>query len=655
MKAKSLKSKFVVFISLITLIVLIITSIVTLVLSIGRISDSTMDSLDQAVYIGEANVNAWFEDKERMLQMVRDEMRLFDISQKIEIEDFMSFYMNHYDFMVDVYIGTPDNQMYSGSYWIPDEGYDVREREWYTGAKSVNGIYYTAPYIDAYSGTMVVTVSTPISDKNGMDMGVIGLDLKLDSLVEFVNNQKILDTTGSAFLLDQNHNFITHANSEFLPKISGDSETYTNIQEIDMEAAQDIDYSSLFLDQVRSWDGRSVYLATVNIPANGWTYGFEVPTSDFTPMYMQLVLQWVAIMGAMVVVSLLLSRQITGRLLQPIQTIIEKAHAISQGDIHVSLDVKTGDELESLAKELNRLVASTTEQVGAMQKMADGDFTTKITPKSDKDVLSLAINAVIKQLSKLVIDINNLAEQVAVSSHQVADGAQHLASGATEQAAEVDGVSRSLTSILDVTKESAGNTKQSSARIAEMRDMAHTGTMSMQEMVQAVDEIEKASTGIEKIIKVINDIAFQTNILALNAAVEAARAGEAGKGFAVVADEVRNLAAKSAEATKSTSTLITDSSAKAADGVNIAAQTQKVFEELVEKIDSVDTLIRQVNTSSGEQVTNVEQINGNVGQISQVVQQTSATAQQSAAASEEMSSLAQTLKNMMDQFRTNEE
>lgn len=654
MKTKTLNSKFVSFILLIILVVLILSSVITLLLSVNLISGSVQESLTQSMYIGQANVNAWFKEKEQMLNMIRDDIRMFDSQDKDSIEEYLNFYMENYPFLVDVYIGTPDNRMISGSHWVPDEGYDVREREWFTGAKKNNGLYYTPPYIDAYSGMMVVTISTPITDKNGADMGVIALDLKLDSLVEFVNNTKVANTSGTAFLLDSNKNIITHANEAFLPKIEGETEKYTSIMDIGISGIENIDFATAMIDKVRGWDGQQQFFATIGIESNGWTYGFEVPTSDFSAMYLGLILKWGIVILAMALLSLLLAKKLTKTLLTPVQSIISAAHTIALGDVDVHVDIKTGDELEMLAHELNSMVETTTKQIEAMRKMADGDFTVQIEPKSDKDILTDTINAVISRLRKLVEDINQLSSQVASSSSQISEGAMHLANGATSQAADVDDVSSLLTSILDNTKESAAYAQQSAGSIVEMRDMASSGTASMQHMVTSVNEINAASSDIEKIIKVIDDIAFQTNILALNAAVEAARAGEHGKGFAVVADEVRSLAAKSAEATQETAKLITNSSSKASDGVKIAGETQKVFEEIVARINSVDELISKIDLSSKDQVDHVEQINSSVKQISQVVQQTSATAEESAAASQEMSTQAQALKSLLQAFRTKE-
>lgn len=654
-KQKSLRSKFIVSISLLVMVLLVAALTITMVLAMNMFWSSTEQALEQAAESGENEVTAWFAEKELMLGLIRDDMRMFDISQKDEIQEYMSHYMKTYPFTVDVYLGTPDNRMYSGSYWEPDEGYDATQREWYTGAKQKDGIYYTSPYIDAYSGMMVVSISMPVVDKNNVDMGVIALDIKLDSLVEFVNNAKIMDTSGKAFLLDSSNNFITHENSAFLPTVKGEEETYRNIKDAGIDGVEKFDFLASNLYRVKNWDQQAAYMVTRNIASNGWTYGFTVPVSDFNDVYIELILKWLAVLGGMIVVSLLAASQIAKKLLVPIQTIIKAADQLAKGDTNVSVEIKTGDELEELSDEFKLMIASTNEQIKAMEKLSNGDFTVRATPKSEQDKLSITMNNVVENLRGLVAEINESTAQVAMTSGQLANGAQSLAQGATEQAGAVDELSRSVDDILDATRDNAQYAQESTEAILAMRSKAEAGAEAMKDMVAAVQAINASSADITKIIKVIDDIAFQTGILSLNASVEAARAGQHGKGFAVVAEEIGNLAGRSAQATKETTELINASTEKVADGVSIANRTEKIFGELVEGIDQTTRSIEKIDDATEKQVEEIARVNTNVEQISLVVQQNSATAQQSAAASEELSAQTQTLKHMMDAFYIGEE
>jgi PAS domain S-box-containing protein len=255
-----------------------------------------------------------------------------------------------------------------------------------------------------------------------------------------------------------------------------------------------------------------------------------------------------------------------------------------------------------------------------------------------------------KSEAELVENIGQVSHSFVMSAGQIADGAQALAQGATEQAASIEELSGSIADVAERTKENAAKAGQASKLADAIKENAEKGTRQMSEMMTAVKDINQSSQGISKVIKVIDDIAFQTNILALNAAVEAARAGQHGKGFAVVAEEVRNLATKSAEAAKDTENLIATSLSKTELGVTIAEETGASLNEIASGISESNRLIAEIALSSDEQSLAIAQINTGIDQVAQVVQQNSATAEESAAASEEMSSQAAMLQQLIAEF-----
>jgi len=252
-------------------------------------------------------------------------------------------------------------------------------------------------------------------------------------------------------------------------------------------------------------------------------------------------------------------------------------------------------------------------------------------------------------------EINASTSQVSSGAKQIADGSQSLAQGSTEQAASVEQLSASISDIAQKTKENADMAFEADNLAGTIKSNAEKGSLQMDEMMAAVKDINQASQSISKVIKVIDDIAFQTNILSLNAAVEAARAGQHGKGFAVVAEEVRNLSAKSAQAAKETEELIANSMEKAELGSAIANETAGSLAEIVLGINESSQIIEGIARSSEEQAVAIKQINQGIDQVAQVVQQNSATAQESAAASVEMSVQASVLENMIAQFKTSDD
>jgi len=309
------------------------------------------------------------------------------------------------------------------------------------------------------------------------------------------------------------------------------------------------------------------------------------------------------------------------------------------------------DEIGQCISATSSFMKEINHEMELLEKIGEGDLT--ITPNilSDKDKVGIALTAVTDNLNNMFGEINSSTQQVASGSKQIADGAQSLAQGSTEQAASVQQLSSSISEIAQKTKANAEMAGRAASLATDIKSSAEKGSQQMDEMMSAVKDISTSSQNISKVIKAIDDIAFQTNILALNAAVEAARAGQHGKGFAVVAEEVRNLAAKSAEAAKDTESLIADSIAKAELGSRIADDTSASLVEIVTGIGESSQLIGDIATSSEEQSLGIAQINTGIDQVAQVVQQNSATAEESAAASQEMSGQSLMLEQLISQFR----
>jgi len=287
------------------------------------------------------------------------------------------------------------------------------------------------------------------------------------------------------------------------------------------------------------------------------------------------------------------------------------------------------------------------------KKLADGDldFSLTVYTKDSIGQLAASFNEVSDNLNEIMSNIQEASEQVASGSRQVSESSMSLSQGATEQASSIEQLTASIEEIAAQTRLNAQNANQANELADLTKVSAIQGNDQMKSMLKSMDEINEASNNISKIIKVIDEIAFQTIILALNAAVEAARAGQHGKGFAVVAEEVRNLAARSANAAKETTSLIEGSIHKVAGGTKIANETAVALAQIVESIEKVSDLVGNIAVASNEQATGVEQVNQGVSQIASVVQTTSATSEETAAAGEELSSQAEMLKEQVTKFK----
>ena len=379
-----------------------------------------------------------------------------------------------------------------------------------------------------------------------------------------------------------------------------------------------------------------------------------------TSMSSLLFIVIVGVLAFAIASAMVLALYISGIISKPISLLsgfMRKAG--STGDILINPEeekamIRYGndyDEIGRLIKDCGSFINHVVGIAGNLETTASGDLSIEIKTLSASDTMGISLQKMIYNLNAMFGEINTSSSLVSNGARQIANGSQSLAKGSTEQAATVEQLSASISDISQKTKDNAEMAGRAAELANAIKGNAERGSRQMDEMITAVNEINNASQSISKVIKTIDDIAFQTNILALNAAVEAARAGQHGKGFAVVAEEVRNLASKSADAAKETGALIQDSAQKAELGARIAGETASSLSEIVSGINESSQIVGDIAKSTSDQTVGITQINKGIDEVAQVVQQTSATAQQSAAASEEMSAQSTVLEELISQFR----
>jgi len=389
-----------------------------------------------------------------------------------------------------------------------------------------------------------------------------------------------------------------------------------------------------------------------NLDANAQNF---VVQADKTKMVSIIVL--IVLLVICVITSILLALYVTRSILKGIKEISAAANAMSVGDFNYIISYESKDELGVAAKDISNTVSTLKLYIGKIDEVlniiANGDMTASIDIEyiGGFAPIKKSVEQILTSLNDTLSRINEASEQVASGSEQVSGGAQALSQGTTEQASSIEELSASINEISEQVKINANNSNNVSKNTNELVKEVRSGSEQMELMTKAMSDIKQSSAEIAKIIKDINDIAFQTNILALNAAVEAARAGAAGKGFAVVADEVRNLASKSAEAAKNTTVLIENSIKAVENGTRIADKTANSMMTMVEGINHSVILIDQITEASNEQAVSIMQVTQGIEQISAVVQTNSATAEESAAASEELSGQAYMLKSLVSKFK----
>lgn len=347
---------------------------------------------------------------------------------------------------------------------------------------------------------------------------------------------------------------------------------------------------------------------------------------------------------------------------QTIQDLIDDSNDLATAAYEGRLDLRGNTDqfsggyrqiIEGMNRTMEAVATPIEESSRVLQEVARGDLTVAMVGeyKGSYNLIKDGLNHAISSFNDLLSEISIAAEQVALGSKQVSDGSQSLSQGTTEQASSIEELTSSITEISTETKQNAQNATQASSLASITQTEAAQGTEKMNQMLVSMKEINESSANISKINKVIDDIAFQTNILALNAAVEAARAGQYGKGFAVVAEEVRNLAAKSAQAANETTALIESSIVKVENGTRIASETANTLTKISESVQKVNLIVGNIASASNDQATAISQIDQGLSQVSIVIQTNSATAEESAASSEELSGQADMLKEVVQKFR----
>ncbi|MCI9614124.1 MAG: methyl-accepting chemotaxis protein [Lachnospiraceae bacterium] len=541
------------------------------------------------------------------------------------------------------------------------DGNNYSDREYVKQAMQ-GSVYVSEPLISKVTGELSIMVAAPIYEGGVKGSSIVGV-------VYFVPQETFLnDIVSSIKVSEHNRAYMINNSGDTIADTTLDTIT---VQNIESESQSDSSLKELAQIHASMREGKNgfgsyksgkerMFAAYAPVSGtDGWSLAVTAPQSDYlSTTYFDIAINLIMMVVA-ILLSIIVALKLANNIGRPMKACAERMRLLVEGDLEspvpeaVSQD-ETGMLTESTA-ELVTGLSTIIHDIGyLLGELANQNLDIHTQHRDayvgDFQSILVSMRNLKHELSDILRQINVSADQVSNASSHVSSSAQNLSQGSVEQASSVQELAARISEISNQAKNTASGALDVRQQTHHVGEGVSACNQQMQELMSAMEKIHSRSDEIGKIIKTIEDIAFQTNILALNAAVEAARAGEAGKGFAVVADEVRNLASKSAEASKNTSVLITHSTEAVQTGTEIAQHTADTLLEVVNSIQSMIGSIDQIASVSNEQSDAVSQVNEGINQITSVVQSNSATAEESAAASEQLSAEASSLKRLVEQF-----
>ncbi len=653
-----MKNRFGIKFKMVAIFAMTVVVILTTVVAISSVTNANNAMEIARNYLATAttqvinSIDQLFEERVLLVQSVAESRYVADFMQtgddRKTVEELLSTQFSTYKQFENIFLADRIGKIVLDGKGGEARGVDVTTYPFWELAK--NRLAYHADdvvYRSPVTNRIVIVVATRIENAAGDFLGLVCLSMDWEMFTaKYIDSVKIGES-GYVCVIDATNNFIAHPDKSMLLTSAASASFMKPVIEND----------SGFLRF--TFNGESKFLGYRKMKTVDFKAGTVMKESEYLTGFNTANILVTAGSVFIGIVGLFIILLFTNAVSGGIRLIAEGARRFSIGDfvlegMSVNKITKINarkDELGDIGKAFNALIAYLREKTALAEKIADSDLDVEAPVSSERDNLGKALKRMVATLNSLISQIRSSAEQVSSGSSQVASSAQSLSQGASEQASSIEEITSAITEINGQSKQNADNAQEANGLAARSKEYAENGNRMMGDLIAAMKTINNSSEEVKKIVKTIDDIAFQINLLALNANVEAARAGKYGKGFAVVAEEVRNLAARSAGSAKDTSLMVETAIKNIETGNKLVEETAKQFTDIMDGASKVVELVEEISVASKEQAEGMEQINTGLHQIDQVTQSNTANAEESASAAEELSSQAQQLKSIVSRFK----
>lgn len=550
-----------------------------------------------------------------------------------------------------VWVGDIDaNVLTQSDGYTSGSDFEVTERAWYKAVEEEKTIL-TDAYVDASTGNVILSAATPVYDQSGQNIiGVAGVDVALDHINELLSEYKI-GNNGFVILATSEGNVIYHPNTDNQQKsLSELNVDKTLIQAVEGGKDTSVHYSA---------DGKSKYGYVGRIGSTDYLTISCLPASEYFASLIRCIIIVLLLVIAGIVVIIITIRHLATQLTKPIVALNDVAQELAEGNLDVTLDIASENEIGELADSIQKTVDRLKEYINyideissVLDRLADGKlkFTLKYDYAGEFAKVKTALLHISGSFEQMIEDIIDSSTQVSIGADELSKAAQNIAEGAMTQAASVQELVATTESVSQQVEENTEDAQKSATETSRVTHMMQDSREQMNQMMEAMNKITETSNEVVSIIKTIEDIADQTNLLALNASIEAARAGEAGKGFAVVASEIGSLADDSSKAANNTRDLIEISLQQIDRGSSLAQNVVQSMQDVLDAVEEVNGMIGKSAENNEAQNQSMEQIRVGIEDISKGVEDNSASAEETSATSQELAAQAATLEELVKRF-----